>query len=120
MYTMDKKCSLFEIMNLIGKKWTLMIILEIYKGVGWKRFNYLKKKIPNITSKILSERLKELEQSKIISRRVREDEAPICVEYKLTKRGDRFIEVIKEMKYWACELNSKKSCCNKDCKNCEI
>src|SRR5271157_5622131 len=61
VYTM-KDCTVYKTMNIIGKRWTIHILLELHKGEEKeKRFNELKRKLGYITPKILSERLTELE-----------------------------------------------------------
>ena len=55
----------------LTKKWTLLIILELYKGESYtRRFSELKDSLSDITPKILSERLKELEEEGIITKNI--------------------------------------------------
>ena len=76
----------------IEKKWILEIIweLETYKG---SNFNELKRGIRGISSRILSDRLKELEKNEIISRTV-QDTHPPKVLYSLTEKGKGFVELM--------------------------
>jgi len=76
----------------IEKKWVLEIIweLETYKG---SNFNELKRGIRGISSRILSDRLKELEKNEIISRTV-QDTHPPKVLYSLTEKGKGFVELM--------------------------
>ena len=119
---MRKKCAVYNVANFIGKRWTLLILLELYKGRSeWKRFSQIKRDLDNITSKILSIRLKELERENLIEKRVNTAEFPIKSEYKLTKAGKGFIKVIKNMKKWSLKWRGKsKSCEETDCKDCEF
>jgi DNA-binding HxlR family transcriptional regulator len=118
---MNNDCSVYSVSNLIGKRWTLLLVLELYKGENkWKRFNQLKAKLPQITSKMLSARLKELEKEGILQRRIDSSVVPIKSEYSLTKRGEEFLDVIKHLKDWSLKSGSNKSCKSKDCKNCEF
>ena len=57
-------------MDYLAKKWTIMILLELYKGEEWKRFSELRTRMKEITPKVLSERLKELEEHGLIENRV--------------------------------------------------
>jgi len=118
---MDKNCAVYSVSNLIGKRWTILIVLELYKGTNkWKRFNQLKVKLPQITSKMLSARLKEFEKEGMLQKRVDSSVIPVKSEYSLTKRGEEFMEIIKHIKTWSLEYVENKSCKSKNCKNCEI
>jgi DNA-binding HxlR family transcriptional regulator len=118
---MNKNCSVYSVSNLIGKRWTILLVLELYKGEGkWKRFNQLKTKLPQITSKMLYARLKELEKEGVLARRVDSSVVPIKSEYSLTKRGEEFIEVIKHIKDWSIKSCNNKACKGKDCKECDL
>jgi DNA-binding HxlR family transcriptional regulator len=118
---MDKNCAVLSASNLIGKRWTIVMVLELYKGEDkWKRFNQLKAKLPQITSKMLSARLKELEKAGILTKRVDSSVVPIKSEYSLTKRGEEFIDIIKHIKDWSLKYKDSKSCKSKNCKDCEL
>jgi DNA-binding HxlR family transcriptional regulator len=114
------KCVLTNTFDLIGKKWAVPIIFEIYKGKEeLKRFNYIKGRLNGITSKMLSLRLKELEESGIISKKVNISETPVKVSYRLTKKGKDFIRVVFEMKKWALIGGKNTVCGKKECRYCE-
>jgi DNA-binding HxlR family transcriptional regulator len=117
---MDKNCAVFAASNLIGKRWTILILLELYKGEDkWKRYNMVKSKLPGLTPKMLSARLKELEKAGIIAKRVDSTVIPIKSEYSLTKHGEEFIDVIKHLKIWSLKsLDNKSGCKNRECKSC--
>lgn len=73
----------------------------------------------NITPKILSERLKELQKEKIIERKIDVTNFPVKTEYSLTKSGLEIIKILKEMKIWALKWKVKnKECESTDCKTC--
>jgi DNA-binding HxlR family transcriptional regulator len=116
----DKSCAVFNASNLIGKRWTILILLELYKGEEkWKRYNQLKSKLPQLTSKMLSARLKELEKAGILTKKVDSSIVPIKSEYSLTKRGEEFIDIIKQIKTWSLKsIDNKSGCKNRDCKSC--
>jgi DNA-binding HxlR family transcriptional regulator len=118
---MDKNCAVFKASNIIGKRWTLSIILELYKGKNkWKRYNHIKSKLPRITPKMLSARLKELVKAGIISKRVDSTTIPIKSEYSLTKHGEEFIDVIKHLKSWSLKYSTNKSCSSRECRSCDF
>jgi len=122
MYTMKRECSVRKAVNFLGKRWTLLILLELYKGNSeWKRFSQIKRNLDNITSKILSIRLKELKRENLIEKKVNVAEFPIKSEYKLTKAGKGFVGIIKNIKRWSLTWKKKnKTCKETDCKDCEI
>jgi DNA-binding HxlR family transcriptional regulator len=119
---MDKNCAVFSASNLIGKKWTIVILLELYKGENkWKRYNQIKGKLPQLTSKMLSARLKELEKAGILNKKVDSSVVPIKSEYSLTKRGEEFIDIVKMIKLWSLKsIDNKGGCKNRECKDCEF
>ena len=119
---MKKECSVRKAVNFLGKRWTLLILLELYKGSSdWKRYSQLKKELPEITSKILSLRLKELEKENLIKRKIDTAVFPIKSEYSLTKSGNDFIKIIKNIKNWSLKWKIKnKQCKTSDCKVCNI
>lgn len=122
MYTMKEECSVRKSVNFLGKRWALLILLELYKGKSeWKRFSQIKKSLNNITPKVLSARLKELKREKLIEKRVNVKEFQIKSEYRLTEAGKDFINVIKNIKKWSLKWEKKnKKCYEKDCKDCEF
>ncbi len=119
---MDKNCTIYQTASFIGKKWTLLILLEIYKSKdNSKRYSEIKNELPKITPKILSLRLKELEKEKLIKKKIDTSKFPIRCDYSLTKRGDDFIKIIKDIKKWALKWNIKNKVCEEtNCKNCII
>lgn len=119
---MAKDCTIYKTANFIGKRWTLLLLLELYRGSSlWKRYSQLKRGLPEITPKILSIRLKELEKENLIKKRIDTAEFPIKSEYSLTKSGKDFIKIIKDIKKWSLKWKIKnKQCETSDCKVCNI
>ncbi|WP_295769156.1 helix-turn-helix domain-containing protein [uncultured Mucilaginibacter sp.] len=83
--------------NIIGGQWTLVICSWLLNGK--LRFGELKKRLPNITERMLTLQLRKLEQNKIVSRVVYA-EVPPRVEYELTPIGYALKPVIKELEQW--------------------
>lgn len=83
--------------NIIGGQWTLVICSWLLDGK--LRFGELKKKLPNITERMLTLQLRKLEENKIVSRTVYA-EVPPRVEYELTAIGYALKTVIKELEDW--------------------
>jgi DNA-binding HxlR family transcriptional regulator len=86
-----KSCPIETTFKIIGKRWTVLIIREILRGNT--QFNRFMKNIDGITPKVLTERLRELEQLGIIRRRI-VSEYPVKVEYSLTELGRGFEPVL--------------------------
>lgn len=84
--------------ELIGKRWSGAILQLLL--VGPVRFNDLREAVPDISDKMLSERLKELELHGLVSRRVI-PEAPIRVEYSLTEKGRALEPALVALSSWA-------------------
>lgn len=91
------RCSLGLTIDLIGGKWKLMILWFLITGP--KRFTEIQKHIPEITHKILTEQLRELEETSIISRKVYAT-VPPKVEYSMTKYGESLTPIINELCSW--------------------
>lgn len=116
---MNTNCTIYKTADFIGKRWTLLIILELYKGEKTKRYSQIRKNLEGITSKVLSSRLKELEKEKLISKKVDAKEFPVKCEYSLTKSGRDFIRIIQDMKRWALKWKVKNKLCGEnDCEKC--
>jgi len=84
--------------ELIGRRWTGAIIFVLIKTRC--RFATLRDAIPDITDRMLSERLQELEQEGIVERTV-VPETPVRVEYALTRKGRELATVVKAITDWA-------------------
>lgn len=92
-------CPRYEgAIEILGKRWTGLILRTLCDGP--KRFNQLQEIIPGISAKVLVERMKELEDTKIVKRTVY-PETPIRIEYSLTKKGKDLEPVLDEIQKWA-------------------
>ena len=119
---MQESCTVSQTVRYLSKRWTLLIILELYKGEGYsRRFSELRDALPGITPKVLSERLKELDIEEIITRTVDATAFPVRTEYTLTESGLEIIEIIRAIKQWALKWKIENIACgNQDCKVCVI
>jgi DNA-binding HxlR family transcriptional regulator len=92
-------CSQFHsAIELIGRRWTGAIIFLLLRSRS--RYATLRDAIPDITDRMLSERLQELEQQGIVERTVL-PEAPVRVEYSLTKKGEALASAVDAIGEWA-------------------
>jgi len=85
-------CPIGTCMQVLGGAWTPNIIW--YLSEGPRRFSELKADMAPISAKVLSSRLKELEQKGVISRQVL-DTSPPSVEYALTSLGGELVPAIR-------------------------
>ncbi len=91
-------CPRYEAaMELLGKKWTGLIIRVLLGGP--RRFKDIKEQIPEMSDRVLSERMKELEDAQILVRNVY-PETPVRIEYELTAKGKSLEPVIQEIQQW--------------------
>jgi len=84
--------------ELIGRRWTGAIIFVMLRTPC--RFATLREAVPDITDRMLSERLQELEREGIVERVVL-PQAPVRVEYVLTRKGKALGKAIKAIQDWA-------------------
>jgi len=92
-------CTRFHrAIELIGRRWTGAIVYLLLRSRC--RYATLRAAIPEITDRMLSERLQELEQEGIVERTVI-PETPVRVEYALTKKGRALASAIGAMADWA-------------------
>ncbi|MFH1054565.1 MAG: helix-turn-helix domain-containing protein [Candidatus Altiarchaeota archaeon] len=97
---MAKKTKSVDIMEfLASKKWILIILAELHFH-GTQRFNELLENMGHISPKILSKRLRELEERGLVDRR-RFNEIPPRVEYNLTNKGQELVKAFKDIGKWA-------------------
>lgn len=89
--------ALQDTIYVIGGKWKLPIIYSICNGN--KRFKDIEQSIPHITKRMLSRSLKELEDNKLITRKVHTD-AGTCVEYEFTDYAIEYGILINQMIEW--------------------
>jgi DNA-binding HxlR family transcriptional regulator len=92
-------CPRFHLaVELIGGRWTGAIINRLLEGRA--RYNELRATIPEISDRMLSERLRELERANVVTRLVI-PESPVRVEYELTAKGRALEEAMDAIGKWA-------------------
>jgi DNA-binding HxlR family transcriptional regulator len=92
-------CSAYhQAVELIGKRWTGAILFVLMDGP--LRFSEVKVLVPDLSDRLLSERMKELEAEGIVERRVIDD-MPVRVEYTLTSKGKALEPAVRSLKVWA-------------------
>ncbi len=88
-------------LNVLGGKWKMLILTYLFEGE--KRFGELKKLIPEVSEKMLIQSLKELEESKVINKKVY-PQSPPKVEYSLSSLGKETIPILKSLYIWGEKL----------------
>jgi DNA-binding HxlR family transcriptional regulator len=92
-------CARFhKAVELIGRRWSGAIIQVLLQGPS--RYAELRAVIPDITDRMLSERLRELEEEQIVARTV-VPETPVRVEYSLTPKGHALAPALAAIGHWA-------------------
>lgn len=89
------RCPMHELLNILSGPWT-SYILWLVRSKGPQRFGELKKHMPKISGKVLTERLRMLEQEGIFDRH-QEETIPPKVTYSLTKRGQELDKILDEI-----------------------
>lgn len=90
-------CLVEKAVNLFGEKWKLLIIRTLMDGK--KRFSELKRNIDTISQKVLTQNLRALEQSGLLSRTIY-PQVPPKVEYELTELGYSLRPIIVALRQW--------------------
>lgn len=85
-----------RILQILGGKWSFLVVGELYDGA--RRFNDLCRRL-NVSTKALSDTLKNLESNGIVTRLVHPT-TPVTVEYVLTEKGRDLEQVFFAMKSW--------------------
>ena len=93
-------CPYFhQAVELIGRRWT-GAILETLMQAGSLRFSSIAAAVPDLSDRMLSDRLKELESNALVERTVIAG-PPVRVQYALTRKGQELAPALEELKRWA-------------------
>ena len=99
-------CPIEALMDAIGGKYKPVILYYLMDGT--KRFGELKRLVPEISQRMLTQHLRELEHDQIIYREVYR-EVPLRVEYSLTELGRTLQPLLLQMNAWAQEHIKEKT-----------
>ena len=86
-----------EALGIVGNKWTALLVMELHKGPS--RFSRLEQALVGISPRTLSQRLDELEEKRIITKK-NYAEVPPRIEYELTHKGRDLLPILKSMAAW--------------------
>jgi DNA-binding HxlR family transcriptional regulator len=102
MRTYGQYCAVAKALDLIGDRWTLLIVRELLLR-GACRYTDLRNGLPGIATNLLADRLRDLEQTGV----VRREEAPPPVAttlFSLTSRGEELAPILQELLRWGTPL----------------
>ncbi|WP_168122468.1 helix-turn-helix domain-containing protein [Paenibacillus sp. HB172176] len=95
---MSSYCKFETALDILVGKWKPVILLRLFAN-GTMRFSELQRAIPDITKKMLTQQLRELEYHDIVHRKVYQ-QIPPKVEYSITKYGQSMSAVLQVMNDW--------------------
>jgi len=93
-------CAPRRVLELFTTKWTSMILHTLHaRHAGAARTGVLQRSLPGISKKMLTQTLREMEGSGLITRHV-QGSIPPAVEYRLTALGERFVQPVELLYAW--------------------
>jgi DNA-binding HxlR family transcriptional regulator len=117
----EKFCPIRQTIRILGKRWTILIIKEIYYNQKHKlSFMELRKKLGDVSAKVLSQRLKEMAADGLVNRKADTATTPVRVYYTLTKKGKDACNILQEFKDYGLKWGGKDTfdCKDIDCELC--
>ena len=94
---MHDYCATEMALEIIGGKWKLVILYNLFEGT--KRFGELRRAMPNVTQRMLTRQLRELEEDGLVRRKVY-TQVPPKVEYSLTDTGESLESIVRQIDEW--------------------
>jgi DNA-binding HxlR family transcriptional regulator len=94
----QKNCPVAKTLDLIGERWSILILRDLYLR-GPRRFQDFQESLAGVAPNTLSARLKEMEASGVIERKLY-NERPLRLEYHLTEKGKSLGPVVKALRDW--------------------
>ena len=96
----QEQCPVRDVIDNIGGKWNTLMILALADGP--LRFSALRRLIPDISQRMLTQTLRDLQRDGYIGRQVFPTQPP-SVEYSLTPLGQSFLVLVKRLVDWSME-----------------
>ena len=96
-YASQETCPVARTLDIVGDRWTLLVLRDL--GLGVRRFNELLQSCEGISTNLLANRLKKLEERGMVERSFYSDHPPRA-EYHLTEKGRAFTKVIRALYDW--------------------
>jgi DNA-binding HxlR family transcriptional regulator len=99
MTTYGQYCPIAQALDILGDRWTLLIIRDMLSGT--RHFNALQRGLPGLSRALLSKRLRQLQQAGII-KKYHQMNGHRTTEYRLTQAGDELQSIIQALLIWGC------------------
>ncbi|TET08803.1 MAG: transcriptional regulator [Candidatus Thorarchaeota archaeon] len=117
-------CPVFAASRVLGKRWSILVIQVLLRpeaSIGL-RFNELQRELSWVSPKILTQRLRELQESEILTRTVDASNIPPAVWYTLTEKGRDMKPILEAMQSWGKKHGGHvvAVCEGKGFKNCHV
>jgi len=90
-------CPVEAALDVVGGKWKAVILFRLMEGT--RRFNELRRLLPNVTQRMLTNQLRELERDGLVRREIY-PQVPPKVEYSLTDLGRTLAPALRELRKW--------------------
>ena len=97
---LSSDCPVRGVLDKISDKWSMLLVMTLASGP--KRFNQIRREVPDISQKMLTQTLRDLQRDGMVSRQVFETKPP-SVEYRLTPLGASIIVPFGHLIAWASE-----------------
>ncbi len=97
-WTVDPQCPVRDVLDRIGDKWSTLVLGTLASGPH--RFSAVQRAIPDISKRMLTQTLRDLERDGLIARTVFPTKPP-SVEYRLTPLGETILEPLTVLVQWA-------------------
>ena len=94
-------CPIAATLDLVGDKWSLILVRDLM--IGKSRFNEFLESSEGITTNILTNRLRRMEETGLIARDLYQEHPPRYA-YRLTRRGRKLLPILQDMCRWANEF----------------
>ena len=103
----EDNCNILNIWNVLSRRWSLLLLRNL-SSKNVIRFNELKRNLKGISSTVLSDRLSELEQEGLVTKKIY-PEIPIKVEYRLTNKAKDLELILENLSKWCQRWELKRS-----------
>ena len=94
----DGRCPVRDLLDQVGDKWTVLLLMALARGP--RRFNELARAIRDISKRMLTETLRDLERDGLVVRTVYPTKPP-SVDYALTERGVSLLDPVRALVTWS-------------------
>src|SRR3989337_1412328 len=93
----NQTCPIARTLDIVGDRWTLLIVRDLF--LGRTRFSHFLDSCPGLPPRLLSGRLKRLEEQGLVERTVY-SQHPLRAEYRLTEKGRSLFPILRAMAEW--------------------